>query len=431
MKLVKDFIAANHWNHRSGHKPIAIVNHITEGSVQSARNWFKNPASQVSSHFIVAKDGTVYYMVPITETTWCNGGIEYPADKQTKVIRDNPRINPNYYTVSIEHEGVWSERKGGLTEPQLKATIELHKWIISEVKKAYGVTIPADRDHILGHMDISPRSRPNCPGQNFPFDAIIRALTDESKPEAKIPIMASPTVTVAQMQTWARNHQATQLFIDLAPTYYNLSVSKGVNPAVSYALSAHETAYGRFGGVLDASYKNPCGMKTAQGGADNDASAHQRFKTWDQGIMALVDHLALYAGHLQNPTPDPRHAKWIQGRATTVEDLGGNWAPSASYGERVAEKVKAMQETNVSDSSSITWHSYPPGYYKALEDLSIYHQPYSSKTLGRRGVIPKGVIFLARTEIRKNVTGVQLRLADGCYVLAQLDNKVFVEAYKA
>lgn len=159
------------------------------------------------------------------------------------------------------------------------------------------------------------------------------------------PILGKPTTTVHEMKLWASSRNANQLFIDLAPLYYSVSVQKGVDPAVTYTQSAKETNFLRFGGVLDASYFNPCGLKTTAGGGDKDASAHTRFKSWEEGITAQVDHLALYAGANGYPkadTPDPRHFASICGKAPMVEDLGGRWAPSKNYGIEVVNLMKEL-----------------------------------------------------------------------------------------
>jgi carbon monoxide dehydrogenase subunit G len=117
---------------------------------------------------------------------------------------------------------------------------------------------------------------------------------------------------------------------------------------VAYAQSAKETGYGHFKGVLDASFKNPCGMKTKSGGANNDPNAHQRFSTWEEGIQAQIDHLALYAGAPGYPkaeTPDPRHFPYLKGTAPNVEDLGGKWAPSANYGKDIVAMMAKLEAT--------------------------------------------------------------------------------------
>lgn len=187
---------------------------------------------------------------------------------------------------------------------------------------------------------------------------------------ASTPIVGKATTTVYQMKLWAKSKGANQIFIDLANKFYDISVSRGVDPAVTYTQSAKETNFMKFTGVLDSSYNNPCGMKNSAGGGDYDGEAHKRFTSWDNGILAQVDHLALYAGKSGYPkysadlhewykgqgkessynvnaykkngtTTDPRHFSSIKGKCPTVESLGANWAPSPTYGEEV---VKFMNE---------------------------------------------------------------------------------------
>jgi len=99
-------------------------------------------------------------------------------------------------------------------------------------------------------------------------------------------IKGRPSATLKQMAKWAESKKATPLFIELAEVFYQLAIKVGVNPVMAYAQSAKETAYGRFGGVLDASFNNPCGMKTTQGGGNYDKSAHMQFNNWIDGICS-------------------------------------------------------------------------------------------------------------------------------------------------
>lgn len=159
----------------------------------------------------------------------------------------------------------------------------------------------------------------------------------------KTPIMHPPTTTVEAMQDFARSKNANPLFVELAPLFFDISVKYGVDPAVTYAQAAKETGYMRFCGVLDASYCNPCGLKTTQGGGDKDKSAHMRFASWQDGITAQVEHLKLYAGYATPNNIDPRHFLSIKGTAPYVEDLGGKWAPGADYGIAIRGLMRQMQ----------------------------------------------------------------------------------------
>lgn len=166
---------------RKGWKPDMIVSHITEGSYSGAVSWLMNPKSGASSHFVVSKKGEITQLVDIREAAWINGTSVKIADSNhysksaLQLVRDR-KTNANYYTIGIEHEGFFREQKGALTSEQLKATIWLHKYIIAEVKKIFGIDIPIDRQHIVGHYQVDPIRKPNCPGVNFQFDEIIKAL---------------------------------------------------------------------------------------------------------------------------------------------------------------------------------------------------------------------------------------------------------------
>ena len=172
--------------------------------------------------------------------------------------------------------------------------------------------------------------------------AIVLTLVPGTKALASstdINIVSETEVTAKDAKKWAESKGATETFIDLADLYFEYASEHGaVNPAIAYVQAAKETGYGKFGGVLDESYNNPCGMKTSVGGADSDPNAHQRFNSWDEGVKAHLDHLALYAGakgYPRSDTYDPRHFVTIKGKATTVNALGGNWAPSPTYGEEI------------------------------------------------------------------------------------------------
>lgn len=163
-------------------------------------------------------------------------------------------------------------------------------------------------------------------------------------------ILSTTKVTVEQAQQWAKNSGATPLFIAMAPTYWEKCKAVGVNPAVAYCQFAKETGYGKFGGVLNESFCNPCGLKTTNGGDDNDPNAHKRFNCWADGISAHIDHLALYAGAKGYPkagTLDPRHFSYLAGKCKTVESLGGSWAPSASYGTDIVAMVAKLEATTL------------------------------------------------------------------------------------
>ena len=173
---------------RHGWKPDIIASHITQGGYSGAVSWLMNPSSGASAHFVISKTGIITQLVDIRDAAWVNGtrlkkdgsGPGWYGDAKLQLVRDR-KTNANFYSIGIEHEGIFSEQHGKLTEAQLAATIWLHKYIIKEVKKIYGHDIPIDRDHIVGHYQIDPIRKPNCPGVAFQWDELIRELKGESE----------------------------------------------------------------------------------------------------------------------------------------------------------------------------------------------------------------------------------------------------------
>lgn len=143
-------------------KPIAIVNHITAGRYPGCLNAMLNPAHKASSHYLVTKDGQIFQLVRDEDSAWANGKVNKPTWLLYKV-----GINPNNYTLSIEHEALSGE---GLTEQQYQATLWLHKQLIDR----WG--IPVDEEHIIGHNRIDSVDRPNDPGPNFPWARLFNDL---------------------------------------------------------------------------------------------------------------------------------------------------------------------------------------------------------------------------------------------------------------
>lgn len=108
-----------------------IVIHDTEGSYADTVATFENPASFTSSHYLVrAADGQVTQLVRTTDVAWHAG---------------NWTINS--HSIGIEHEGVASG--GGFTEQEYRASATLVRYLAARYH------IPLDRDHIIGHDEVS------------------------------------------------------------------------------------------------------------------------------------------------------------------------------------------------------------------------------------------------------------------------------------
>ncbi|MCG7406793.1 N-acetylmuramoyl-L-alanine amidase [Paenibacillus sp. ACRRX] len=185
MKIIQKGNKYTNYSSRDGHVPCCIVNHISAGSMSSMDNWFTSSGNTVSSaHYGVSKDGRIHHYVDIKLMAWANG-ITSTATTQApaKIVRDHPGVNPNKYTVSIEHEGT----DGNLTEEQFAASVWLHRHIQAEIKRIWSKELQLDDYHVIGHYQIDPIRKANCPGPKFPWSRLYKELKGENE-VSKIPV---------------------------------------------------------------------------------------------------------------------------------------------------------------------------------------------------------------------------------------------------
>ena len=186
-------------------------------------------------------------------------------------------------------------------------------------------------------------------------------------------ILGETKISYNQLKAWVKSKKtADPLLLTNLPSIWRAAVKRGILPEVMCSQICVETGYFKFGGVLDASYHNTCGLKTTKGGSDKAAKAHMKFKSWEEGINAHADHLALYAGAKGFPkyspetkgyynenckangtTKDPRHFTYLYGCCKTVEGLSGTWATSKNYAEKILTLVKEIQSTKVVEDKKV------------------------------------------------------------------------------
>lgn len=149
----------NYSQGRFGFRPEAVVIHIAEGWLAGGYSWFNNPTSQVSSHFMIGKNGEIWQFVSEDDTAWHAGGVANASWSKLK-----PGINPNLYTIGIENEGFTGEQ---FTEEMYAA----NAYLIAKMAQKYN--IPINRTTVIGHYEINSSSRPNCPGPGIDFNKLI------------------------------------------------------------------------------------------------------------------------------------------------------------------------------------------------------------------------------------------------------------------
>ena len=124
------------------------------GTLAGTDAWFSKPESQTSSNYGVGFNGEIHQYVDDNNMAWANGGVKSPT---AQIVIDNPNVNQNKISLSIENEGTDLAKA---PEAQLVALVELIKSISAKYN------IPLDRNHIIGHRELNALGRPNCPSSD-------------------------------------------------------------------------------------------------------------------------------------------------------------------------------------------------------------------------------------------------------------------------
>jgi hypothetical protein len=160
--------ASDNWkNGRAGWDPDVITIHVTQGEEHGTRSHFNNPKTDASTHYHVTEEGKLDQFVDEDDTAFGNGIVVRPtaAIVLERKTADGKHVNPNLYTISIEHEGRGDRE---MTDAQRAASL----WLVTDIIRRRPKIRP-DRRHIIGHHEI--RANKACPGA-ISVDRFVREL---------------------------------------------------------------------------------------------------------------------------------------------------------------------------------------------------------------------------------------------------------------
>jgi photosystem II stability/assembly factor-like uncharacterized protein len=138
------WLAASPSNYTKANRPLShpidmVVIHTTEGSYAGTLQWFRNPRSHATAHYVIrSSDGDVTQMVREKDEAWHSG---------------NGDVNDR--SIGIEHEA-WTNVCRWLTDAMYRSSAQLSAYL------AIKYLIPIDRKHFIGHNEVPD---PNHPGQ--------------------------------------------------------------------------------------------------------------------------------------------------------------------------------------------------------------------------------------------------------------------------
>jgi len=317
-----DFIPASRGNYDVGRGMTirAIVIHETDGSYVSAINWFRNPRSHVSAHYLVR--------------AWGGGIIQFVAEGDTAYHARN--ANP--WTIGIEHEynprqAIWH------TDAQYRSSALL----VCAIARRYG--IPIDRAHIVGHNEL-PGTDHSDPGPSWNWNyymSLVRGCSQRAEPAARAALRTVANqgyVPTAGLEPENRSDEVLLLQWDLAYLGF-------LDPD---EVSGGGSRYGPLTEGAVTAFQESRGVPATGSYGDRTAAAL---------VQALLDHPADVPVQDLDSGAESDDVARLQ---TALQQLGYMDLVTGYYGEITTDAVATFQQDN---------GIYATGAYGAITRMAL------------------------------------------------------------
>jgi N-acetylmuramoyl-L-alanine amidase len=160
----------NFWPGRDGWGVDGIVLHGTAGGDgPGVAALLSTPSTEASTHLVIGQDGAVHQLVRLRDSAWGNG---IPVEPRWPLVAERAGVNPNRYTVSIEHAKHSADNSDPLTPAQLRASVAVVRWLLTALPRlglagdrlSAAVASGAIGSVVVGHSEIDSVTRAHCPG---------------------------------------------------------------------------------------------------------------------------------------------------------------------------------------------------------------------------------------------------------------------------
>ncbi len=126
-----------------------VIHHTAQNSCEQTLKTFTQSSTQVSSHYVICKDGTVYHMLN-----------DLLRGHHAGVSKWGSATDLNSSSIGIEIDNNGTEE---FTEPQIISLLD----VLQRLKKTFNIPVA----NFIGHADIAP-GRKVDPNRNFPWQRL-------------------------------------------------------------------------------------------------------------------------------------------------------------------------------------------------------------------------------------------------------------------
>lgn len=366
-------------------------------------NYFKGGDRDASAHYFV-DDHQVVQIIDDQEGSW-HSGVKYKTPA-------TPISNHNSIGIEmcINADGDYNKA--------MKNTIDLAAYLLWK----YDLNM----DHLVRHYDANGKVCPKTMSESnwARWDEFKKAVqakrgtysghysgddvpTSDEGVHYSNAIMGSSTMSADAMAAYLMEGNSTitkEKALQVADAYLTIGGYYGIRGDIAFFQAMLETGRLTYGGEVDASYNNFCGMKAA--GDTETQYTYAKFATVEEGVEAHIQHLYCYAS--TNPIPegrphvDPRFGDWLRGKSTTWEGLSGIWAvpgydpkeyaslseaqdKHGTYGDIIVRMYASSGGTNVQTGPAIK------GSLNTTAEESYWNNPiYTGGAAGTRNQLALG-----------------------------------------
>ncbi len=289
--------------------------------------FFRSGDKESSAHYFV-DDKQVVQIIDDSEGSW-HSGVKYKTPA-------TPISNHN--SIGIE----MCINADGNYNKAMKNTIDLAAYLLWKYD--------LDMNHLVRHYDANGKVCPLTMSENNwadwkEFKAAVQAKRNtytgkysgddvQSSDEGvhySNAILGTSTLSAEAMVAYltTANPSITKEYAaQVANAYLTIGTYYGIRGDIAFFQAMLETGNLKFGGEVDASYNNFCGMKAP--GDTEEKYEYVKFTSVEEGVEAHLQHIYCYAstGPLpaDRPQVDPRFYDWLRGKTSDWEGLSGVWA---------------------------------------------------------------------------------------------------------
>jgi len=131
---------------------LVVIHHTSDATREQALATLTDPAREVSAHYLVARDGTVYQLVDETKRAWHAGVSRWGADTD---------VNSSSIGIELDNDGA---------EPFADAQLASLLALLADLKARYHIPTA----NFVGHGDVAP-GRKVDPSRWFPWRTLALA----------------------------------------------------------------------------------------------------------------------------------------------------------------------------------------------------------------------------------------------------------------